>query len=274
MGYRSNIGCLWILLLIFLVGGSPLLVGVLRLLVGFVLLLVIGGGLLTWWIRRQAVLRYTGSQGQRHNRFVELLVALLVRLAEIDGELDSSEVTAIRLFFQRDLGYQDERLLWVRDLIKASRRSAVAIAEICGEMRASYAMHERFIALQALARVAEADGRVTADELAFIETVSAELGLDPFMHAFGGFAGGQRFGTGGADTQAAAASRVDEALAMLGMTRGASADEIKQAWRKLSMENHPDRAAHLGDEFRKLAGERMSQINKAYETLKEAGLAG
>ncbi|MFQ5351798.1 MAG: DnaJ family molecular chaperone, partial [Candidatus Binatia bacterium] len=120
----------------------------------------------------------------------------------------------------------------------------------------------------------EADGRVTADEMRFIEAVSAYLGLDPFMHAFGGFARGERFGASGAGEQAAAASRIDDALAMLGLQRGASPEDIKRAWRKLSMENHPDRAAHLGEEFRKLAGERMSQINKAYEALKEAGMAG
>jgi DnaJ like chaperone protein len=39
------------------------------------------------------------------------------------------------------------------------------------------------------------------------------------------------------------------------------------------MDNHPDRVAHLGEEFRKLAEERMRKINAAYETLKEAGLA-
>jgi DnaJ like chaperone protein len=62
-------------------------------------------------------------------------------------------------------------------------------------------------------------------------------------------------------------------LSVLGLARGASADDAKRAWRQLSMENHPDRVAHLGDEFRQLAEERMRKINAAYETLKEAGLA-
>jgi DnaJ like chaperone protein len=70
-----------------------------------------------------------------------------------------------------------------------------------------------------------------------------------------------------------ATNQIDEALAVLGLERGADADSIKSAWRTLSKENHPDRVTHLGEEFRSLAEERMRKINAAYETLKDAGLA-
>jgi DnaJ like chaperone protein len=55
--------------------------------------------------------------------------------------------------------------------------------------------------------------------------------------------------------------------------RDATAADVKQAWRKLSLDNHPDRVAHLGEEFRKLAEERMRRINSAYDVLKQAGMA-
>jgi DnaJ like chaperone protein len=243
----------------------PLLVGVLRVFAGLALIAFIVGIAATWWIRRNAVLHYANTRSGRHRRFVELLIALLVRLAELDGGLDRREVSAIRQFFQRDLGYRDEQLLWIRDLIKESRRRTDSVESICAQIRANFMLQERVIVLQVLARVANADGTVTDAERRFIEHVAAHLGLQAFVGGFG-------FG-GGRPGAAPAPDRTAEALATLGLSRGATPEQIKTAWRALSKENHPDRVAHLGEEFRRLAEERMRKINAAYETLKEAGLA-
>ncbi len=51
---------------------------------------------------------------------------------------------------------------------------------------------------------------------------------------------------------------------ILGLQRGASADDIKQAYRKLSKEWHPDK--HKGD---KKAEEKFKEINEAYEALND-----
>lgn len=244
-----------------------MLVGVLRVFGAFLLVAVLGTIGLTWWLRRQAVVRYARSQSEAHNRFVEVLVALLVRLAEVDGPINRGEVGAIRNFFQQSLGYRDERLLWVRDLIKASRRSSEPVEELCARIRSQYGFQERFIVVQVLARVAEADGRLGREEMAFIEHVAVEIGLRPFVSAFGG-----DFGRGQARRDAPPRrSAIDEALAVLGLPTDATPADIKSAWRKLSLENHPDRVAHLGGEFRALAEERMRGINEAYTRLKEAG---
>jgi DnaJ like chaperone protein len=265
--YPTNIGCLWLALLLLLLGGTPLLAGVIRVF-GFLLLAAFFGTVaLTWWLRRQAVVRYARSQTEDHNRFVEVLVALLVRLAEVDGPINRGEVSAIRRFFEESLGYQAERLLWVRDLIKASRRSSEPVDALCARLRSSYGFQERFIVIQVLARVAEADGRLGREETAFIERVAVEIGLRPFASAFGG-----DFGRGRARRDVPPRrSAIEEALAVLGLPSDANSADIKAAWRKLSLEHHPDRVTHLGAEFRALAEERMRGINEAYTRLKEAG---
>ncbi len=67
-------------------------------------------------------------------------------------------------------------------------------------------------------------------------------------------------------------SSYDEAgkhYATLGLEKGASMDQIKKAYRKLSMQYHPDKVRHLGDEFRKIAEEKMKEINAAYDYFKK-----
>jgi DnaJ like chaperone protein len=46
-------------------------------------------------------------------------------------------------------------------------------------------------------------------------------------------------------------------------------EEVKKAYRKLSMQYHPDKVGHLGDEFRKVAEGKMKEINQAYDYFKK-----
>lgn len=59
--------------------------------------------------------------------------------------------------------------------------------------------------------------------------------------------------------------------AILGVGRHASAEEIKQAYRKLANQYHPDKVGHLGEEFQKLAEERFKEVQEAYRVLKKSG---
>lgn len=54
---------------------------------------------------------------------------------------------------------------------------------------------------------------------------------------------------------------------ILGVARGASADEIKQAYRKLAMKHHPDR---VPPEEKKQAEEKFKELSEAYAVLSDA----
>jgi hypothetical protein len=55
---------------------------------------------------------------------------------------------------------------------------------------------------------------------------------------------------------------------ILEIERGASQENIKQAYRKLAGKYHPDKVEYLGDEFKALAEQRFKEIQRAYEELK------
>ena len=60
---------------------------------------------------------------------------------------------------------------------------------------------------------------------------------------------------------------------VLGVTKGASADEIKKAYRKLAVKYHPDKVATLGEDVQKAAEEKFKAVSQAYEAIcRERGI--
>ncbi|UCH23254.1 MAG: DnaJ domain-containing protein [Deltaproteobacteria bacterium] len=61
---------------------------------------------------------------------------------------------------------------------------------------------------------------------------------------------------------------VKDPYTVLGVDRNASQEEIKKAYRQLVNRYHPDKVAHLGDEFQKLADKRFKEIQEAYQKIR------
>ena len=54
---------------------------------------------------------------------------------------------------------------------------------------------------------------------------------------------------------------------ILGIDPSAPAEDIKRAYRHLAGKYHPDKVAHLGEEFKALAEKRFKDIQRAYSEL-------
>lgn len=61
---------------------------------------------------------------------------------------------------------------------------------------------------------------------------------------------------------------VESACSALGISKGASLEEVRKAYRRLAQENHPDRFASLGQEAVAAATIRFTRIQEAYKLLK------
>lgn len=77
---------------------------------------------------------------------------------------------------------------------------------------------------------------------------------------------GSRYGPQSHGSQEGRAGHEDP-YAILGLSKNASKEEIRKAYRDLAIKYHPDKVSHLGSEFKDLAEARFKEIQQAYQTL-------
>lgn len=229
----------------------------------FLLFMVVAGFWgLSFYIKRK-VSQYEQSQTQSHNLFVYLLVNILVKIAQIDGTVTKEESNAIVNFFRQQLHYNQSQIYWVKDLMKQALESTAGLDSLITEFKQHFAYEPRLILLQLIYQVLYTNPQVSPEELELVQRIVDFLDISAYDHLsirsrF--VAGAAHSGRQGDD------SRHFETL---GLTPGADFNQVKNAYRKLSMKYHPDKVGHLGEEFRQVAEEKMKEINVAYQHLKE-----
>ena len=263
-------GCLLVFLLILLVTGGWSAVG------DFLSMLFFGGLMFfllvfaaffgfSWYVR-QRVATYEASQSETHNRFVYLLVHILVKIAQSDGHFTKVELATMTNFFQYSLNYNQDKMYWVKQLIKDARDAEVSMDELLQEFKSSFRYEPRLILLELVYQIIYTKKPVNRDEIQLAHQIAAFLQISAYdlrtieaKYMYGG--GQQRAGT--------AVESEELYYAELGLEEGADFAAIKAAYRKLSMQYHPDKVAHLGEEFKKVAEEKMKGINAAYDYFKK-----
>ena len=257
-------GCLLLAGLLALVtGGMPALIKLL----GFffysglagILLMVAAFWAFSYYIQRR-VSTYEASQTQDHNRFVFLLVNILVKIAQQDGHFTRAELNAILNFFQYHLRYNQDQMYWVKQLVKEARENPTDLGQLIHEFRTSFAYEPRLILLELIYQLVYTKQPPPENELRRAREIAQMLEISP--HDQRGIEAKYMYRQ--RQETATAASQEEQYYAVLGLEKGADFAEIKKAYRTLSMQYHPDKVGHLGEEFKKIAEEKMKEINVAY----------
>jgi DnaJ like chaperone protein len=262
-------GCLLILLLIvFISGGAPALISFLGALVytglaGVLLFIALFWGF-TFWVQKR-VATYEQSQTESHNRFVSLLVQILIHIAKIDGQITREEVQTIHRFFQHDLHYNQTQMLWVKELIKEAVNSHQSLDALLTEFKAVFAYEPRLILLEMVYQILYTKAMVPESEVEIARRIALYLDISAYEQQT--IEAKYRYRS--RHSAAAGQNMAEQHYATLGLASGAGMESIKKAYRTMSMQYHPDKVSHLGDEFRAVAEEKMKEINAAYDYFKK-----
>jgi len=193
---------------------------------------------------------------RRKVAFSVALIALSAKMAKADGVVTVDEVKAFHEFF----AVPPEEMRNVTRLYRIAQQDiagfetyARQMAGLCGGETHECAMLEDI--LDALYHVAKADGVVHEREQKYLARIAEIFEIEESHFAQ---IQARHLLEGAADP-----------YVLLGLTPGATVDEIKKRYRELVAENHPDRLIARGvpEEFIIIANGRLAALNGAYEQL-------
>jgi len=193
-------------------------------------------------------------------RLLAITAGALYELARADGRYAVKEDAVIRTILaevnQRLNGpLKPHELAFLIDDAHSIDRSLMRLATT---VRGNAALSRA--SLVWLWRVAVSDADETPAEVAGIRAFARTAGLseEEALHVSCFY---RRMASPATDDARRAACTV------LGVPYAANADELKSAYRALSLKYHPDRHADLDPDIRALTAEKFAQIRNAYETL-------
>jgi DnaJ like chaperone protein len=198
-------------------------------------------------------------QQRHHTRQGDFSSALLVLSAAVmkaDGRHMKSELDYIRETFRKQFGeaIAAEQIGILKELLNKD----IPVKQICDQIKYYMEHPMRLQLIHFLYGIAKADGNVDKSEAELVDRIAHYIGLSQ------------------ADRDSIKAmfyASTDKSYTILEITKEASDDEVKKAFRKMAMKYHPDKVRDLGESHQKAAQDKFIEVQKAYEHIcKERGM--
>ena len=210
-------------------------------------------------------------------KVLEALVQISYLVMKADERIMRSELHTFRDFMLQNFGSKatEDALAIMQDLQYQKISSSKATQVINAQLNYSEKMH----ILQFLFRLAGSDGEIHAAEYTMLSQIAQEMQIlqTDFIHLKNIYDNlyNRRYyqQSNSNENQYSSVKRsqpLEKDYAVLGMKSTDSNEEIKAAYRRLAMANHPDKVRHLGETAHSEAEKRFSTINEAYNRIKKA----
>ena len=201
------------------------------------------------------------TQGDR-NGFLFSLMALSAHVIHADGKIMHSEMEYVRRFLRTNFSVEAEKegeeiLLKLFQQKKQMGSTAwdAQMKDICHQIGEVMPREQHLQLIAFLCEIAKADGHMAEDERTALRAVCVAMGLDAGV-------ANQMMGLGG--------STIEEAYQVLGISPDATDNEVRRAYKRMALENHPDRVASLGEDVRAAAERKFQEIAEAKDRIFKA----
>ena len=215
--------------------------------------------------------------------FFDTTFSVMGHISKADGRVSEREIQMARAVMDHmnlSSAQKDEAIRQFRE----GKQSSFPLDETMQQFRRACHMRRDLFRmfLEIQVQAALADGGISNAEREVLNRVGEHLGVGPheiaqlealIRAARARTQGGAWSGAGGGRQQAPnRGASLEQAYAVLGVSKESSDAEVKRAYRKLMSQHHPDKLAAKGlpEEMMKLAQEKAQDITSAYDVVKEA----
>ena len=223
------------------------------------------GGLLGWFIggavdglfahpARESASRPAGSYSatEQRNSFLVSLLVLSAAVIKADGKTLQSELDYVKDFVRKNFG--NAAVPEAMRMLEQFCRQDVNIYSVGPQIARYMNYSQRLQLFHYLVQIALADGDFDKREKSVLEAIGITIGLSQPDYA---------------SIISMFYKDAGAAYTVLGISPSATDDEVRSAYRRMAMKNHPDKVATLGADVQKAAAEKFRQIQEAYETIKK-----
>jgi DnaJ like chaperone protein len=199
------------------------------------------------------------------------ITSLSVVLIKSDSSIMKSELYLFRDFMLKNFG--QAAAAKSIDIFKEIKDYYISTEQVCNQLNNILNYTEKTEILRYLFQLAYVDGNLNQAELSVLQSISLHLNVSQqdflyikntyFYYAH------QQSSFYERHTHTTTRSNLDSDYAILGVSVRDSNEDIKKAYRRLAIENHPDKIEHLGEVARKKSEENFKKINQAYQRIKK-----
>ncbi len=186
------------------------------------------------------------------------LLSLCSIVIKADGQVSQRELDYVRQYFISTYGKEKANAIF-KTFNEVIKKREVSAERICTYLNQRTRHEVRLQLLHFLFGIAQSDGQASAAEINKLKQIATYLRIGNYDFE---------------SIKAMFVKDADNAYKILEISKSASDDEVKKAYRAMAKKYHPDRVVTEDEAIKKGAEEKFKQVQKAYETIQqERGLS-
>ncbi len=185
------------------------------------------------------------------------LLSLCSIVIKADGQATERELNYVRQYFLSTYGKEKANAIF-RTFNEVIKKREISAQRICTYLNQRTSYEVRLQLLHFLFGIAQADGAISKAEVSKLQEIAGYLRIGRYDFE---------------SIKAMFLKTTDQAYRILEISKSASDDEVKKAYRKMAKKYHPDKVLTENEAIKKGAEEKFKEVQKAYESIqKERGL--
>ena len=204
--------------------------------------------------------KYVGKGFQSKETSFEIsLLILSAIVVKVDGKITQSELDCVRIFFIQSFGKaKSDRYFKVFNEVK--NEDYPSVRSVCLEINKHVNHKTRLQIIHFLFSIAHSDGHIDPKEINIIKKISNYFWIHE--NDFSSI-----------EAMFSKTNNVESAYNILGVSKGATDEEVKKSYRKMVKKYHPDKLTGVSEDVIKMAKDKFQSVKDAYDRVcKERGV--